>query len=117
MTSVLITGGAGFIGRHLVRYLLRETDWDLTIMDRLGEGSNLTELAPARMSFWWHDLKARIGEAGTTWRYIIHLAAGSHVDRSIKDPEGFVQDNVLGTCNLLQYARRCDGLEKFLHFS
>jgi dTDP-glucose 4,6-dehydratase len=117
VTRVLITGGAGFIGRHLVRYLLKETDWDLTIMDRLGEGSNLTELAPDRIRFWWHDLKARIGEADTSFGYIIHLAAGSHVDRSIQDPEGFVQDNVLGTCNLLQFARRCAFLQKLLHFS
>lgn len=130
---VLITGGAGFIGRHLVRYLLKETDWDITVLDRLGEGALLSQhfveaayLEGAfgkRVVFWFHDLKARMyGEssrlhAQAGFRYIIHLAAGSHVDRSIKDPEGFVQDNVLGTCNLLQFARRCEGLEKLLHFS
>ncbi len=119
MTRVLITGGAGFIGRHLVHYLLRETDWEIMVLDRLGEGSDLTELAPSRVRFFWHDLKAPIGRAAfcAGFRYIIHLAAGSHVDRSIRDPEGFVQDNVLGTCNLLEFARRCDGLEKLLHFS
>jgi dTDP-glucose 4,6-dehydratase len=98
MKRVLISGGAGFIGRHLVRHLLRETDWSLTILDRLGEGARLTELSPERINFVWHDLKAPLtmyqGSAQafdwTRPRYIIHLAAGSHVDRSIKDPLGFV---------------------------
>lgn len=116
MTRVLITGGAGFIGRHLVRHLLAETDWQLTVMDRLGEGSNLTELAPQRINFMWHDLRAPL-RGSLPFRYILHLAAGSHVDRSVKDPLGFVADNVLGTAHLLEFARRCDGLEKLLHFS
>lgn len=114
---VLITGGAGFIGRHLVRYLLEHTDWELTILDRLAEGANLPELAGERVEFWWHDLRAAIRAPLGCFRYIIHLAAQSHVDRSIKDPLGFVQDNVIGTANLLEYARHLDGLEKFLHFS
>jgi dTDP-glucose 4,6-dehydratase len=116
MTRVLITGGAGFIGRHLVRYLLKHTDWDVTILDRLGEGSELTELAPARMRFVWHDLKAQV-YALPSFKYIIHLAAGSHVDRSVRDPLGFVADNVTGTAHMLEFARRCEGLEKLLHFS
>lgn len=121
MKRVLITGALGFIGRHLVRYLLKETDWHIVALDRMAEGSDgndfLRELPQDRVSFWFHDLKARIGAADTSFSYILHLAAQSHVDRSIKDPEGFVQDNVLGTCNLLQFARRCHGLEKLLHFS
>ena len=69
----------------------------------------------------WHDLKAELnpllikslGRVDT----ILHLAAGSHVDRSIDDPMSFVMDNVVGTCNLLNYARNVDTLEKFVYFS
>lgn len=114
---VLITGGAGFCGRHLVRYLLRETDWELTVLDRLAEGSNLPELQDERIDFWWHDLRAEIRPPLGSFRYVIHLAAQSHVDRSVRDPLKFVADNVLGTAHLLEYARGLHSLEKFLHFS
>ncbi len=130
MIRALITGGAGFVGRHLVRHLLRETDWSLTILDRLGEGSSLGNFHAAgewlhsepqareRVRFLWHDLKAPLAPLHRKgFRYIVHLAAGSHVDRSIKDPLGFVADNVTGTAHLLEFARRCEGLEKLLHFS
>jgi dTDP-glucose 4,6-dehydratase len=126
MKRVLITGGAGFIGRHLVAHLLRETDWSLTILDRLGEGANLQSvadwlhsepLARERVAVKWHDLKAPLPAPDGHYRYIIHLAAGSHVDRSIKDPLGFVADNVTGTAHLLEFARKVEGLEKLLHFS
>jgi dTDP-glucose 4,6-dehydratase len=119
---VLITGGAGFIGRHLVHHLLSETKWDITILDRLGEGAalglfNAKGFSDDRVKFHWHDLKAPITNLPGHFRYIIHLAAGSHVDRSIKDPLGFVADNVTGTAHMLEFARKVEGLEKFLHFS
>lgn len=114
---VLITGGAGFIGRHLVRYLLDNTDWQITVLDRLAEGANLPELAGQRIDFWFHDLRAGIRVPFGEFRYVIHLAAQSHVDRSIRHPLGFIEDNVLGTANLLEYARGLHGLEKLLHFS
>jgi len=130
MTQVLLTGAAGFIGRHLTRYLLEHTDWDITALDRLGEGSTLaqhfTEAAylegehPKQIVFTWHDLKAPLFPQALyekRFTYIIHLAAASHVDRSVKDPLGFVADNVTGTAHVLEFARRCEGLEKLLHFS
>ena len=118
MTRVLLTGAAGFVGRHLTAYLLANTDWEIVALDRLGEGSKLDGLTrDKRVTFTWHDLRAPLRNSGAPFRYILHLAAGSHVDRSIKDPLGFVADNVVGTAHLLEFARRCEGLEKLLHFS
>lgn len=118
MTQVLLTGAAGFIGRHLTQYLLDHTDWNIVALDRLGEGSKLDGLSrDPRVTFTWHDLRAPLRNAGAPFKYILHLAAGSHVDRSIKDPLGFIADNCVGTAHLLEFARRCEGLEKFLCFS
>ncbi len=120
MKNVLITGGAGFIGRHLVSYLLAATDWRLTVLDRLGEGSDLTRLqTDSRLRYVWHDLRAsHMRETvGNEYTHVIHLAASSHVDRSVRAPLDFVADNVTGTANLLEWARTCQNLEKLLHFS
>ena len=51
------------------------------------------------------------------FNYIIHLAASSHVDRSIEDPLSFVMDNVVATCNILNFARKNSNLERFIYFS
>jgi len=116
--KVLITGAAGFVGHHLVEHILKNTDWNITTIDRLDTSGNLNRLADMgewqkgrrRIHVVYHDLKAEVSESvarmlGGPFDYIIHLAAGSHVDRSIEDPLLFFQDNCIGTVNLLNYAR------------
>lgn len=126
MKRVLITGGAGFIGSNLVAYLLLQTDWQITILDRLDHSGNLNRLVEIgahnnpRVRFMFHDLRAPmnpqvISQIGRH-DYILHLAAGTHVDRSIEDPMAFVLDNVVATCNILDFAR-ATGCEKFVQFS
>jgi dTDP-glucose 4,6-dehydratase len=128
--NVLITGGAGFVAHHVVDYFLTNTDWNIITLDRLDFSGNLNRLHDLvkdnpnkhRVKIVYHDLKAaitpltasRIGPVDI----IVHLAAGSHVDRSIDYPMEFVLDNVVATCNILEYARGCNGsLEKFIYFS
>lgn len=124
--KALITGGAGFIGHHLVEYLLARTDWQLTLVDRLDCSGNLNRLAEVgaaknpRVRFVFHDLRAPINDQLAAQigehDYILHLAAATHVDRSIDDPMAFVLDNVVGTTNALDFARLV-GCERFVNFS
>jgi dTDP-glucose 4,6-dehydratase len=131
--NILITGGAGFIGHHLVEYLLDNTDHTLTLIDRLDTSGTLSRLAAilerrppasrARVRFIYHDIKSPIGDhtrrdilRGGHPRVIIHMAAGTHVDRSIQDPLGFVMDNVVGTTNMLDFAKDI-GVWSFINFS
>jgi dTDP-glucose 4,6-dehydratase len=126
----LVTGGAGFIGHHLVDTLLKRTDWDIVSLDRLDYSGNLNRLHDVvknypveqkRVKIVWHDLKAEISDITANMignvDYVIHLAASSHVDRSIDDPMSFLMDNTVGTVNLLNYARNLDFLERFIYFS
>lgn len=125
MKKVLITGGSGFVGHHLVEHLLKNTDWEVVILDRLDTASSVNRLVEIdgwdefkkRVKFVWWDLKASVNDLvarqlGGPFDYIFHLAAGSHVDRSIEDPMSFFQDNTIGTVNLLNYARD-GGLKRF----
>ena len=129
---ILITGGAGFIGHHLIEAFLEKTDHDIVTLDRLDTSGNLNRLAEvlqlnddwkSRFKVVWHDLKAPINEMVAKElgdvEYIYHLAAGSHVDRSIEYPMEFVMDNVVGTANVLDYARTTlkNKLKMFLFFS
>lgn len=129
--TILVTGGAGFIAHHLVDKVLSETDWKVVTLDRLDYSGNLNRLNEVvvshpeserkRVKVVHHDLKAElnpqiralIGKVDL----IAHLAAGSHVDRSISWPMEFVQDNVVGTVNLMDYARNLDSLDLFAYFS
>jgi len=119
MKNVLITGGAGFIAHHIIAYVIKNTDWNIITIDRLDLSGNLNRLDDIlsefsvndkkRLKIVFHDLKAEINSQISTEvgkpDIILHLAAASHVDRSIKYPLEFVNDNVLGTVNLLNFAK------------
>ena len=128
---VLITGGAGFIAHHLIETILDTTDWTIVSLDRLDFSGNLNRLEDImkkytpeqkkRVEIVFHDLRAEVNPQTANLigdvQLVLHLAAGSHVDRSIEFPMEFVQDNVIGTVNLLQYARTLPNLERFVYFS
>ena len=130
MKRVLITGGSGFIGHHVIeRILLQDLSTEVVCLERLDLSSSLSRLAEVidkkrhvgRIKVVWHDLKSPINsfvakEIGDV-DVILHLAAQSHVDRSIEDPISFVMDNVVGTANLLEFARTCKSLKWGLYFS
>ena len=113
--KILITGGAGFIGNTLVRNLLLTTEHKIINLDKLGYASDLTSINSldkkllSRYTFLKVDLNdfSKLKEAieSSNPDFIMHLAAESHVDRSINEPNLFVQSNVIGTFNLLEVVR------------
>lgn len=127
--KILITGGAGFIGHHIAEHLLRVTEHEIIFLDRLDCSGNLNRITGIdgwdvlrrRCSWVYHDLKAELNDQlrqqiGPV-DIILHLAAGTHVDRSITNPLEFVYDNVVGTANLLEFARKSDTLKQMVYFS
>jgi dTDP-glucose 4,6-dehydratase len=110
---VLVTGGAGFIGSALARHLIAETPFDVLVFDKLTYAGNLESLDPIRHDPRFLFIRADICDGGALQRAmaewkptaIVHLAAESHVDRSIDGPAEFVRTNVLGTYTLLEAAR------------
>ena len=129
--NVLVTGGAGFVAHHVIQHLLKHTDWNIISLDRLDFSGNLNRLSDMindfdvetrkRVKVVFHDIRAELNplirrDLGDV-NYVLHLAAGSHVDRSIDYPLEFVMDNVVGTCNVLTYAKDLPNLERFIYFS
>lgn len=129
--KILITGGAGFIGSHLVRLMVNKyPDYHIFNLDKLTYAGNLENLKDVDQCGNYTFVKADIvdGEAveGLFQQYdfdaVIHLAAESHVDRSIDAPMEFVMTNVIGTVNLLNAARKHwadkpEGATRFYHVS
>lgn len=125
---ILVTGGAGFIGHHFCEHLLKNTNWDIVVFDRLNYASSgfdrlrdVDVYDDKRVTILTADfsqpikegLAKEIGQVD----YIVHIGAESHVDKSIEDPEPFVMANVVGTMRLLDFARTQDRLKWFVMFS
>ena len=112
MKKVIVTGGAGFIGSALIRHLVGNRLAEVVNLDKLTYAGNLESLQSVEKSPLYHFEQADICDPAAVKRLfddfqpdtIMHLAAESHVDRSIDDPLCFVKTNVLGTANLLQCA-------------
>ena len=105
--KVLVTGGAGFIGSHLVKKILSTREWKVWVLDSLTYAGDMKNLKGAEIEDFYQvdiaDLESlREVSKENTFDAILHLAAESHVDRSISDPLAFVRTNVVGTVNLLE---------------
>src|SRR5215813_8353143 len=127
---IIVTGGAGFIGSAVVRHLIAHTEHEVLVLDKLTYAGNLTSLAPVhghcRYRFSRTDIcdRAAVADAfaGFDPDAIMHLAAESHVDRSIDGPAEFINTNVVGTYVLLEAAvahsrKRGESRFRFHHIS
>jgi len=131
--TFLITGGAGFVGHHMVEHIYKNTSDNIIVVDSLNYSGSLQRLRDINIngdSLLADQSRVRVltwdlrHEAGPNLlselqevTHVLHLAAESHVDRSIEDPMIFVESNVRGTVNLLNLARQLNNLEVFVYFS
>lgn len=128
--NILITGGAGFIGSHVVRRFVKNyPDYTIVNLDKLTYAGNLANLRDIEKASNYTFVKGDICDADfiqelfNTWKFegVVHLAAESHVDRSIANPMEFIMTNIVGTVNLLNAARHCWGgnyeNKRFYHIS
>ncbi len=108
---ILVTGGAGFIGSNFVHHVIKHTDIDVTVLDKLtyaGNRASLAGLPEARLTFVEGDIcdAALVDELVADADAVVHYAAESHNDNSLDDPRPFVDTNIIGTFTLLEAVRR-----------
>jgi dTDP-glucose 4,6-dehydratase len=127
--KIIVTGGCGFIGHHFVEYVHKNTDWEIIILDMLTYASiGLNRLRDNsliysdRVKIFTIDLCNEFTsgikkEIGDDVNYIVHMAAETHVDNSIKEPIKTINNNINSTINLLEWARTLKNLEIFFYFS
>jgi dTDP-glucose 4,6-dehydratase len=132
--TILITGGAGFVGHHVIEHFVKNTQDKFIVIDNLNYSGNLTRLKDIRLpgglplmpyndrlDFYSYDFRLpaepNLVKELKDVTHILHLGAESHVDGSIEDPLRFVSSNVTGTANMLQLARQLPNLELFVYFS
>lgn len=128
MKRILITGGAGFIGHHFIEHLLKNTDWEIIVLDRLSYASSgydrlrdINIFDEKRVKIFTADftlpieegLEKELGQLD----YIVHMGAETHVDNSISNPIKFFKVNLMGTVEMLEFARKQNHLKKFIFFS
>lgn len=121
--SVLVTGGAGFIGSHFTEYLIQQyLDYEVRVLDALTYAGRRENLAAVdthpRFTFIHGDVRDRssVQQAMQGVHYVVHFAAETHVDRSILSPDAFITTDVYGTFIMLETARQV-GVERFVHVS
>ena len=126
--KIIITGGNGFIGHHVCEHFLKNSQYNIDIIDRMSYASmgydrlkNVNCYDDSRIRHFSHDFTKPIEEGLLAElrdaSIILHLGAETHVDNSIDNPELFVMSNVVGTLQILQFARKCENLEKLVYFS
>ncbi len=114
MSCFLVTGGSGFIGSAYIRFLLTSTNHQVINIDKLTYASNLKSLEMVEKNPRYHFVQGDIldekllGELFEEFHpeYVVHLAAESHVDRSIQNSRNFIETNIIGTYNLLEISRK-----------
>lgn len=111
MARLLVTGGAGFIGSNFVRHVIDHTDHHVTVLDKLtyaGNRESLAGLPEQRMAFVLGDIAdaALVDELMASTDIVVHFAAESHNDNSLRDPEPFLHTNLIGTFTLLEAVRK-----------
>lgn len=124
METVIVTGGCGFIGSHIVKHLYDTTDWTIVILDGLtyaGDTRRLTQMgisaADPRIQIVWWDLRSPIPDTLLPEaEYFINCASESHVDRSIENPGDFIKNNVNLVIHTLDWARKYS-VKKFIQVS